>query len=58
MSFNLPPDGKFDKVSAVENYHVARVLMDMAGRDDLLAGILIFLEEIGIKRDQNICMRA
>ena len=53
MPYNLSLDEKINTVRVVENYHVARVLLDLAGRDDLLAGILILLGEIGERREEK-----
>ena len=47
ISYHIISENSDEKKKAVECLHVARVLLDLAGRDDLLSAILVLLGEIG-----------
>ena len=47
ISYHIILENSDEKKKAVECLHVARVLLDLAGRDDLLSAILVLLGEIG-----------
>ena len=47
ISYHIILEISDEKKKAVEFLHVARVLLDLAGRDDLLSAILVLLGEIG-----------